>query len=135
MIEAYSNNINVATDATIPFTNVQIQKGCTAKMESSGTIELNKAGIYMISVDAAGSPTEAGDMSIQLYKDGIAQPQAQSEVAGTVDAAANLGFLTLVQVKENNTCSCCTSPTFVRVVNTGVPVDYTIANIVVTKVC
>ena len=135
MIEAYSNNINVATDATIPFTNVQIQKGCTAKIESSGTIELNKAGIYMVSVDAAGTPTTDGDMSIQLYKDGVAQPQAQSEVAGTTTAAANLGFLTLVQVKENNTCSCCTSPTFVRVVNTGVPVDYAIANIAVTKVC
>ncbi len=135
MIEAYSNNISVATDATIPFMNVHIQKGCTAKIESSGTIELNRAGIYMVAVDVAGTPTSDGDMSIQLYKNGIAQPQAQSIVDGTTTAAANMSFTTLVQVKENNTCSCCTSPTFIRVVNTGVPVVYAITNIVVTKIC
>lgn len=135
MIEAYSNNINVATDATIPFMNIHIQKGCTAKIESSGTIELNKAGIYMVAVNVAGAPTSDGDMSIQLYKNGIAQPQAQSIVDGTTAAAANMSFTTLVQAKENNTCSCCTSPTFIRVVNTGVPVDYTVTNIVVTKIC
>jgi hypothetical protein len=135
MIEAYSNNITVATDATVPFINVNIQKGCTAKIESSGTIELNKAGIYMVTVDAAGTPSSDGDMSIQLYKNGIAQPQAQSIVDGTTTAAANMSFTTLVQVKDNNTCSCCTSPTFIRVVNTGVPVVYAITNIVVTKIC
>ena len=135
MLEAYTNNITVATDATIPFANVSLQKGCTAKIESSGTIELNKSGIYMVSVDAAGTPTEDGDISIQLYKDGIPQPQAQSIATGTTTAASNLSFTTLVQVKENNTCSCCTSPTLVRVVNTGVPIAYSIANIVVTKVC
>ena len=135
MLEAYSNNIAVATNAAIPFNNVTIEKGCTAKIESSATIALNKCGIYMVSVDAAGEPTSDGDMSIQLYKDGIAQPQAQSVTDGTTATAANVSFTTLVQVKENNTCSCCTSPTVIRVVNTGVPATYTIANIVVTKVC
>ncbi len=135
MLEAYSTNIAVATNSAIPFNNVSIQKGCTAKIESSATISLNKSGIYMVTVDAAGIPTSAGVMSIQLSKDGSLQPQAQSAVTGTTTNVDNVSFTTLVQVKENNNCSCCTSPTIIRVVNTGVPATYNIANICVTKIC
>ena len=135
MLEGYSTNIAVATNSAIPFNNVTIEKGCTAKIESSATMSLNKAGVYMVSVDAAGIPTSAGVMSIQLSKDGTLQPQAQSAVTGTTTDINNVSFTTLVQVKDNNTCSCCTSPTIIRVVNTGVPATYNIANICVTKIC
>ena len=86
-------------------------------------------------MDAAAIPTSAGVMSIQLSKDGVLQPQAQSAVTGTTTNVDNMSFTTLVQVKESNTCSCCTSPTIIRVVNTGVPATYNIANICVTKIC
>ena len=135
MLEGYSTNIEVATDASIPFNNVTIEKGCTAKLNAPASISLNKSGVYMVAVDAAGIPTAAGIMSIQLSKDGVLQPQAQSSVTGATTDVDNISFTTLVQVKENNTCSCCTSPTIIRVVNTGVPATYNIANIVVTKVC
>ena len=135
MLEGYSTNITVATDTAIPFNNVTIEKGVTAKLAAPATIELNKAGVYMVSVDAAGTATTAGDVSIQLSKDGILQPQAQSISTGTTTGVESLSFTTLVQVSQNNTCSCCTSPTIIRVINTGVPTTYNIANIVVTKVC
>ena len=135
MLEAYSNNVAVATNSAIPFNNVTIQKGCTAKIESSATIALNKSGIYMVTVDAAAIPTSAGVMSIQLSKDGVLQPQAQSAVTGATTDVDNMSFTTLVQVKEDNNCRCCTSPTTVRVVNTGVPATYNIANVCVTKIC
>lgn len=135
MLEAYSNGVAVATNDTIPFYNVSLRKGCTVELDSPGTVQLNKKGIYMVEVDAAGIPTAAGLMSIQLSKDGVLQPQAQSAVTGTAAQVSNMSFKTLVQVKEDNTCSCCTSPTMVRVVNTGVPATYSIANICVTKIC
>ncbi len=135
MLEAYSTGVAVATNDTIPFNNVSIKKGCTTELDSPGTIQLNKKGIYMVTVDAAGIPTTAGVMSIQLSKDGVLQPQAQSIVTGTAAEVSNMSFTTLVQVKEDNNCSCCTSPTMVRVVNTGVPATYSIANICVTKIC
>lgn len=135
MLEGYSTNIEVATDASIPFNNVTIEKGCTAKLNAPASISLNKSGVYMVAVDAAGIPTTAGIMSIQLSKDGVLQPQAQSLVTGATTDIDNMSFTTLVQVKENNTCSCCTSPTIVRVINTGVPATYNIANICVTKIC
>lgn len=135
MLEAYSTNIAVATNSAIPFNNVSIEKGCTAKIESSATISLNKSGVYMVEVDAAAIPTTAGVMSIQLSKDGILQPQAQSAVTGATTDVDNMSFTTLVQVKEDNTCNCCSSPTVIRIVNTGVPATYNIANICVTKIC
>ncbi len=123
MLEAYSLNQAVGADAAIPFNNVSIQKGCTAKLNGVSTIELNKAGVYMVAFDG----TAGTDTLVQLYKDGVAQPQAQS--TGT-----NVSFVTLVQVPNNNTCCCNTSPTSLRVVNETAG-TFTNANIVVTKVC
>ena len=125
MLEAYSTNVTVAVDTPIPFNNVTIQKGCTARLSSPSIIQLNKCGVYMVSVDASSAATS----TIQLYKNGVAQPQAQS-TGGTP------AFTTLVQVTENNTCACCSSPTILQVLNVGeAEATFTDANIVITKVC
>ena len=79
-------------------------------------------------------PAAAGEVSIQLSKNGILQPQAQAIETGALDSVTNLKFETLVQVKENNTCSCCTSPTTIQVIN-GTEGTYSNINIVVTKIC
>ena len=135
MLEAYSTNVDVAQNSAIPFNNVSITKGCTAKLDSPGSIALNKAGVYMVSVDGAATPSAAGTVSIQLSKNGTLQPQAQSAVTGTTSTIDNISFVTLVQVREDNTCSCCTSPTIIRVINTGEDANYAIVNICVTKIC
>lgn len=123
MLEAYSLNIAVGADADIPFNNIVIEKGCTANLAAPSSIELNKKGVYMVSFDGVtGTST-----TVQLYKNGVALPQAQS--TGT-----NVSFTTLVQVPFCNDCSCATSPTVLRVVNETAG-TFTNANIVVTKVC
>ena len=122
MLEAYSVNVAVAANANIPFNSTTLQKGCTAVKVSADTINLNKCGVYMVAVDAS----TATSTTIQLYKDGVAQPQAQ----GT---GLTPSFVTLVQVSENNSCCPCASPTTIQVRNT-VAGTLTDANIVVTKV-
>ena len=122
MLEAYSTAVAVGELGNIPFENVTIKKGCTVELSGPATIQFNKCGIYMVSCDA----TASASTTIQLYKNGIEQPQAQS--TGTT-----LSFLTLVQVPENNTCCPCSSPTICQIVSTeGVTFDS--VNIVVTKV-
>ena len=123
MLEAYSTNVTVAADAAIPFNNVTIQKGCTAVLSGTQTIELNKCGVYMVEVDGVSSAST----TVQMYKDGVAQPQAQS--TGTV-----FGFQTLVQVPKNNTSCCCSSPTLIQF-TADAAVTMTNVNVVVTKVC
>ena len=123
MLEAYSTNITVGANANIPFNSTTIEKGCTVTKPSADTINLNKCGVYMVEVDASA----AASTTIQLYKDGVAQAQAQS-------TGLNPSFTTLVQVAHNN-CNCpCASPTTIQVKNTTAG-TFTDANIVVTKIC
>jgi len=123
MLEAYSLNVEVGANAAIPFNNVTIEKGCSATLSAPATIELNKCGVYMVSFDGVTGTSS----TVQLYKDEVAQPQAQS--TGTT-----VSFVTLVQVPTNNTPCCCTSPVTLRVINTTAG-TFTNANIVVTKIC
>ena len=108
MLEAYSLNQEVGANAAIPFNSVSIQKGCTARLNGVSTIELNKAGVYMVAFDG----TAGASTLVQLYKDGVAQPQAQS--TGTSPS-----FVTLVQVSENNSNCPCAAPTNIQIRNTG----------------
>lgn len=122
MLEAYSLNIDVAADTAIPFQNVSLKKGCTAELSGANTIELNKCGVYMVSCDASASVST----TIQLYKDGVAVPQAQS--TGVTPA-----FTTLVQVPDNNSCCPCASGVSLQVMNTTAA-TFTDVNVVITKV-
>lgn len=123
MLEAYSSNITLTADAPIPFNAVSIEKGCTARLTSPTTIELNKCGVYMVAVDVSA----ASATTIQLSKDGVLQPQA-------ISTGTSPSFVTLVQVPTNNSCCACSSPVVLRVINTvaGTATD---ANVVVTKLC
>lgn len=122
MLEAYSLDVTAAANSNVPFNSVTLEKGCTVTKPSADTINLNKCGVYMVEVDA----TAAASTTLQLYKDGIAQPQAQS--TGT-----NPSFTTLVQVPKNNTSCPCTSPVSIQIVNTAAT-TLSNAHIVVTKV-
>ena len=123
MLEAYSTNITVTADSNIPFNSTSLIKGCTATKTGADTINLNKCGVYMVSCDVSA----AASTTIQLVKDGVAQPQAQS--TGTSPS-----FTTLVQVDHNNSCCACSSPTTLQVSNTTAT-TLTDANITITKVC
>ena len=123
MVEAYSLNVTTAAGAAVPLNSVKIQKGCTAVVSGAATINLNKCGVYMVSVN--GSTATAG--TIQLYVNGVPQPSAQS--TGTTP-----NFTTLVQVDENNTKCPCSAPTSLQVVTPDAAVTFTDFNVVVTKV-
>lgn len=121
MLEAYSINKEIAVDAPLVFDNVTLKKGCTSELSGASTIELNKCGVYMVSLDGVSGTST----TVQMYKNGVAQPQAQS--TGTT-----LGFETLVQVANNN-CGCaCSSPTTLQFMN-DTAATFDNYNVVVTK--
>ena len=123
MLEAYSVNVAVTANTAIPFNATSIEKGCTARLTSPTTIELNKCGVYMVACDASA----AAATTIQLSKDGVLQPQAQS-------TGITPSFVTLVQVPNNNTCCACSSPVTLNILNTT-EATFTDVNVVITKVC
>ena len=135
MLQCYSIGQAFATGAAIPFNNIAVEKGKTAVLAAPATIELNKKGVYEVCVDGVvTTATTADSASVQLTKNGIPLAGAQSSFETAVSAPAPFSFCTLIQVSEDNTCCCITSPTTLQVVYTG---DATTGNInvVVTKIC
>lgn len=138
MIECYSNNATVGENEAVVFSNTAIKKGCTVE-KNGATIQFNKCGIYEVNVNASAVAPSAQssapvDVSLQLMKNGMAQPQAQaSETAASETAKVSLGFTTLVQVPSNNSCDMCSAPTTCSIVNTGAEAVYDNINLIVTK--
>lgn len=135
MLELYSLNVTVDENGSIPFNNVKLAKGMSAVVGAPATIQFNKSGVYMVSVSASITPAAAGDVSIQLAKNGMLDQSARSIATGAAGSTTALGFTTLVQVRDNNTCCCNTSPTTIQLINTGQASTFPIVNIVVTKIC
>lgn len=119
MLQVYSINQAVSANGVVPFNNVVIDKGCAENLSGVGTIELNKSGVYEVTVDGVASTST----TLQLFKNGVALPQAQS--TGTT-----LAFTTFVQVVNNNcNCNICSSPVTLQVKNTT---ETTLTNVNIT---
>ena len=119
MLQVYSINQAVSANGVVPFNNVVIDKGCAESLSGVGTIELNKSGVYKVTVDGVASTAT----TLQLFKNGVALPQAQS--TGTT-----LAFTTFVQVVNNNcNCNICSSPVTLQVKNTT---ETTLTNVNIT---
>ena len=128
MLQVYSNGLTFVDGAAIPLNNIVIQKGCTVILGAPATIELNKAGVYMVSCDVAAS---AGTGTVQMYKNGVAQPFAKA----IIDADSG-SFTSLVQVPNNNCkCNCLTSPTTLQFIADSTAAITGDINVVVTKIC
>ena len=113
MLQVYSSNLTVDANTVFPFNNVVIDKGCAENLSAPATIQLNKAGIYLVEMDGFATPDAATAVSVQLVVNGVAQPQAiTSFVPASVTDTRTFGFKTFVRVLENNCqCNCLTSPT------------------------
>lgn len=139
MLEVYTQNTTVPEDTAIPFNNTTIQKGSTVIKTAPTTIQFNRIGVYMVSFDASASLSEgttADNIVCQLYKNGSSQIQAvTSATSSSTTDIAHLSFNTLVQVPQNNTCNCATSPTTIQILNTGAAANFAQADLVVTKIC
>lgn len=136
MIEAYSKGVDVAANATVPFNNISLLKGCSSTLQGTGTFQLNKCGIYNVRVSASVEGTAASTGSIQLRKDGVLMPAAFAvETITAVDTIYNLGFDTLVQATGNNNPNCiCSAPTNIEVINTGDDVTFDSITITIVRV-
>jgi len=126
MLEAYSVNVEVPANSSVPFNNIVLEKGCTATLASPTTIALNKCGVYVVTCTASA----AAASTLQMYRDGVALPQS-------VTVGTNPTILSYIQVDRNNNPNCCcSSPVTVRVVNpTDAAETFTNVKINVSKLC
>lgn len=136
MLEIYSKNQTIAaTTGIIPFTSTALKKGCTSELFGTDTVYLNKCGVYEIIFEGEYVAGTAGNINIQMTKNGTVQQQSIRTVIGaTPTESKSVNICTLVQVKDDNTCRCCDSPTVIQFVNTGVEIVGD-SNLTITKLC
>ena len=104
MIEADAKNQSIpATTGIVPFTSVSLKKGQTVELNGVNSIQLNKCGVYEVIFNATALAGTAGNVTIEMTKNGVTQPQATTTITGaTTTTAVNVPISTLVQVKDNN---------------------------------
>lgn len=138
MIEAYSTNVAVAANQPVSFNSVSIAKGCNVIQQNVNTFLFNDCGLYELEFDASGaiSGADAANIVLQLYKNGVPQPQAitQANSTATTDIET-FGFKTFVQVPTGNSNCCCVTPITVQILNGNAAITLANANITIRKVC
>nr|DAG56990.1 MAG TPA: hypothetical protein [Caudoviricetes sp.] len=136
MLEAYSKNQTIpATTGILPFNSITLKKGCTAELNGVSSIQLNKCGVYEITLNINGLASTAGAVTVAMTKNGVPQPQATRSLVGqTTTEGFSLPITTLVQVKDNDSCRCCDAPTIIQFLNQDVAWVGDV-DVVVTKLC
>ena len=135
MISSYNTTSQaIATNGLLDFTTDRILTGCTATRDGQ-TFQLNKPGYYYVTFNAvAAATTTIGELTVELYNNGVAVPGAEaSYTTTTAGDNSNYAFSTIIRVLP----SCCVVNNTARltVVNTGVDATYTNVNINITKLC
>lgn len=123
MLEAYSQNVTVVANQAIPFNNVTLKKGCTAELITPTTVQFNRCGVYCVDCDVSAGTSS----TIQLYKDGVAQPQ-------TISTGTTPHIYTFVVAESNSNDCPCTLPTTIQIIDATAG-TLTNASIKITKLC
>ena len=135
MLQAYSSNLSVAANAAFPLNNSVVSKGNAEVLSAPASIQLNQRGVYSVKVNGFATPAAATLVSVQLYLNNVAIPQAISSFTGVASAADNFGFETLVQVMDNNCpCNCAASPAVLQIRNGITALTDAHINVIVTKI-
>lgn len=94
----------VVADGYLDFATNSILDGCSiSHVAGSNTVSLLKRGLYQVSVNADIEPTAAGDIAVQLVRNGVAIPGSIATVTGAAATTYNVAFTALVKVLP----SCC----------------------------
>lgn len=125
---AMNTATTVAVNSTIPLGNIIRRFGCSCQL-SGNSIAINGNGYYDTNISVTLAPTAVGDVTVTLYKDGVAIPgaTATSNVA-TVNSLTTLSFPALVRLQ-----SCGTSSNLTYVL-TGTEASITNVGLVVEKI-
>jgi hypothetical protein len=135
MINSYSTiSQAVAADGTINFDTTRILTGCTVKhADGTPTFTLTKPGYYYITFNADVLGTAAGNVTAELLNGTVAVPGATATTTIAIGETANVAFTTIIRVLPS--CAAIDNTTTLTILNTGVAVTYTNANINITKLC
>lgn len=136
MLEVFSKNQTISSsNGIVSFTSQTLKKGCSVELTGTNTIQLKKCGVYEIIFEGEYLASTAGNIVIQMSKNGTLQPQAIRTVVGaSTTESKSISISTIVQVKENDSYKCCDAPVTIQFMNLGVGVVGD-SNLIITKIC
>lgn len=135
MINAYTNiSQAIAADGTLNFDTTRVLTGCTVKhADGTPTFTLTKPGYYFVNFDGVITGTTAGTVTVELLNGATPVPGATASTSVAVDDIDTLNFATIIRVLPS--CPSIDNTTKLSILNAGVGVTFTNANIVITKLC
>ena len=135
MINSYTiTNQSVAVNDTLNFNVTRILTGCTVKhVDGSASFTLTKPGYYYVTFNADVLGTAAGNVTAELINGSVAVPGATATTTIAIGETESIAFATIVRVLPS--CAAIDNTTTLTILNTGVEVTYTNANINITKLC
>lgn len=135
MINSYTTtNQSVTVDDTLNFNVTRILTGCTVKhVDGSASFTLTKPGYYYVTFNADVLGTAAGNVTAELINGSVAVPGATATTTIAIGETESIAFATIVRVLPS--CAAIDNTTTLTILNTGVEVTYTNANINITKLC
>jgi hypothetical protein len=135
MLEIYSSNQTITSNSLLPFTSVALQKGNTQQLSGSNSVVLNKCGLYEVTLEISGLPSEAGNVQIDMMKNNIAQTQSKISIPNAVTTSGVTGSLTTFVQVNTNACKCfCSSPTTINFNNSGVGMTNVETHMIIRKI-
>ena len=109
---ASQSSLNLSVGDVIPLGSVVRRYGCNCQLNGNA-IAIEGTGYYTIDATATLQPTEAGDVSVALYKNGVVVPG--STVTGSVpDVGSSITLPIVATVRE----TCCEAPSELTLVLT-----------------
>lgn len=93
----------VAANGFVSFPTNNLLPGLSIKHPAGSTSVNLTRGLYLVTVNADITPTAAGDIGLQLIRNGAAVPGAEATVTGATGDTYNISFATLLRVLP----SCC----------------------------
>lgn len=130
-----TNTSSQPLGATSPITfNAFSTNGSAITVVGNNVVKITKPGIYYVSFSGVGIATAtAGDVSVQLYRDGSPIPGIlATEYSSATTDLVNLGFSTIVEVKKS--CACVDNTAVLTILNIGTNATFTNAEVSIVKV-
>lgn len=93
----------VAANGFVGFPTNNLLTGVSIKHTAGSTSVNLIQGLYLVTLNADITPTAAGDIGLNLLRNGVAVPGAEATVTGATGDTYNISFATLLRVLP----SCC----------------------------
>lgn len=123
---ANPNTQEVAADGLINLGSVYRRFGCNVHLATANSIRLDGAGYYDVDASFTIAPSAIGNVTVTLYKNGVAIPGATATEAATVaNVPVNLSINCLIR----EFCSCAGDTSDITFVLTGE--DSTVQNVAI----